>query len=126
MAPLPLSLSSTGYGTGFASLPHEIIFFIFSRLSVKTLCRFKSVSKPWLALITDPEFIKSHLNHQSTKDNKTQKLILTSRFSYDFYSLNTKHLTPPLPSSNYPLSRMIEFWVRLMVSHSYALVKPYS
>ncbi|XP_058210744.1 putative F-box/LRR-repeat/kelch-repeat protein At1g11620 isoform X2 [Rhododendron vialii] len=51
-------------------LPHVIIYDILSRLPVKPLCRFKSVSKPWLALVTDPQFIKSHLNHQSTNHKK--------------------------------------------------------
>ncbi|KAG5554847.1 hypothetical protein RHGRI_012417 [Rhododendron griersonianum] len=54
-------------GRGLPHLPDEIIFNILSRLRVKPLCRFRSVSKPWLALITDPHFIKSHINHQSPK-----------------------------------------------------------
>ncbi|XP_058185971.1 F-box protein CPR1-like [Rhododendron vialii] len=77
------------------NLPYEIIFNILSRLSVKLLCRFKSVSNPWLSLITNPHFVKAHLN-QSTKDNdtSTQKLILTSRTSPSVYSLDHKAPAP--------------------------------
>ncbi|XP_058213027.1 F-box protein CPR1-like isoform X4 [Rhododendron vialii] len=68
------------------NLPHEIVYDILSRLPVKPLCRFKSVSKPWLALITDPQFIKSHL-HQSMKSNSNQKLmIIPPRCSHTFES----------------------------------------
>lgn len=63
-------------------LPHEIIYDILSRLPVKPLCRFKSVSKPWLALVTDPQFIKSHLNHQSTNHKKLLVYSLTSPCTY--------------------------------------------
>ncbi|KAI8561457.1 hypothetical protein RHMOL_Rhmol04G0341300 [Rhododendron molle] len=91
----------TGNGTarperGLPHLPHELIFNIFSRLPVKFLCRFKSVSKPWLALITDPLFIKSHLNHQSTKDSKTQKLILACQSSRNVYSLDYQAPDPAI------------------------------
>ncbi|KAI8561466.1 hypothetical protein RHMOL_Rhmol04G0341900 [Rhododendron molle] len=74
---------------GVSQLPHEIIFDILSRLPVKSLCRFKSVSKSWLALITGAHFIKSHLNHQSAEaDNVTHKLILASRHSGSLYPMH--------------------------------------
>ncbi|KAL6188641.1 hypothetical protein ACLB2K_040032 [Fragaria x ananassa] len=42
------------------SLPLEILDEILSWLPVKTLCRFKCVSKPLRDLISDPGFIKRH------------------------------------------------------------------
>lgn len=41
-------------------LPQELIIQILLRLPVKSLLRFKCVSKSWLSLITDPHFAKSH------------------------------------------------------------------
>lgn len=41
------------------SLPEGIIYEILQRLPVKSLCRFKSVSKLWLSIISDPQFIAS-------------------------------------------------------------------
>ncbi|KAG5554853.1 hypothetical protein RHGRI_012423 [Rhododendron griersonianum] len=67
---------------GLPNLPFEIVYDILSRLPVKSLCRFKSVSNPWLALITNPEFVKSHLHHQSTNANNISlKIILCSFIS---------------------------------------------
>ncbi|GAB2254487.1 hypothetical protein Droror1_Dr00022296 [Drosera rotundifolia] len=43
-------------------LPHEIIENILHRLPVKSLCRFKCVSKSWLNLISDSAFVKLHLD----------------------------------------------------------------
>jgi hypothetical protein len=39
-------------------LPEEMILEILIRLPVKSLMRFKIVSKPWRAMITDPSFIR--------------------------------------------------------------------
>ncbi|KAK7292357.1 hypothetical protein RIF29_08135 [Crotalaria pallida] len=43
-------------------LPHELIIPILLRLPVKSLLRFKSVSKSWFSLISDPHFAISHFD----------------------------------------------------------------
>ncbi|XP_076891070.1 putative F-box protein At1g47790 [Bidens hawaiensis] len=43
------------------SFPMEIIKEILSRLPVESILRFRSVSKPWLSLISNPSFTKLHL-----------------------------------------------------------------
>ncbi|EEF35969.1 hypothetical protein RCOM_1028290 [Ricinus communis] len=42
-------------------VPEDIAIDILLRLPVKPLLRFKCVSKTWYSLISDPCFIKSHL-----------------------------------------------------------------
>ncbi|XVF37942.1 hypothetical protein REPUB_Repub20aG0054700 [Reevesia pubescens] len=49
-------------------LPRDIIVDILSRLPVKYLIQLKCVCKPWLSLISDPQFAKLHLA-QSKKNN---------------------------------------------------------
>ncbi|XP_008243060.1 PREDICTED: F-box/kelch-repeat protein At3g23880-like [Prunus mume] len=51
-------------------LPCEIVEQILLQLPVKSLLRFRCACKPWLALISDPKFIKSHLHNHSTKQDE--------------------------------------------------------
>ncbi|KAJ0940146.1 putative F-box domain-containing protein [Helianthus annuus] len=47
--------------TAKISIPNEIIEDILLRLPMKSLFRFRSVSKPWLSRISRPSFTKLHL-----------------------------------------------------------------
>ncbi|KAF7806752.1 F-box/kelch-repeat protein [Senna tora] len=53
-----------------ANLPDDIAKEIAVRLPVKSLLRFKSVSKSWYALITDPSFITQHLERSSDSNHR--------------------------------------------------------
>ncbi|XP_058213033.1 F-box protein CPR1-like [Rhododendron vialii] len=92
---------------GLPDLPHKVIYNILSRLPVKSLCRFKSVSKPWLALINDPHFIKSHL-HQSMQSNTNQKLIVVPQYNrghkspISFYSMDYQAPDPTIAKLEMP------------------------
>ncbi|XP_065870156.1 F-box/LRR-repeat/kelch-repeat protein At1g09650-like [Euphorbia lathyris] len=59
--------------------PSKILQNILSRLDVKTLLRFKLVSKPWLSLISSPDFYDSH----SSESQKKLHLLLRSTISHD-------------------------------------------
>ncbi|XP_074378718.1 F-box protein At2g21930-like [Apium graveolens] len=61
-------------------IPDDLLMNILRRLPVKTLLRFKSVSKHWLSFITNPTFVDSHLRHAS--ENNESLLFHTTR---DFY-----------------------------------------
>ena len=51
-------------------LPQELIIQILLRLPVKSLLRFKCVSKSWLSLITDPHFAKSHFELAAARTHR--------------------------------------------------------
>ena len=44
-------------------LPYDIVLNILTRLPVKSLMRFRCVSKAWNSSITSPDFISTHLNN---------------------------------------------------------------
>ncbi|OMO55377.1 hypothetical protein CCACVL1_27285 [Corchorus capsularis] len=48
--------------------PHDVIEDILAKLPVKTLIRFKSVSKQWCFSIDNPNFTRQHLSNQRKKD----------------------------------------------------------
>ncbi|XP_060206774.1 F-box protein CPR1-like isoform X2 [Lycium barbarum] len=56
-------------------LPEEIITEILTRLPVKSLLKFRSVSKSWLALISSPQFINTHLSLSKNKEDTHHILI---------------------------------------------------
>ncbi|XVF74681.1 hypothetical protein PTKIN_Ptkin13bG0131200 [Pterospermum kingtungense] len=62
--------------------PADLMHDILSRLPVKTLLRFKCVSKPWGSLIDDSDFAKHHLHH-SLKSNTNVKLFLDNCVEVD-------------------------------------------
>ncbi|KAL6971095.1 hypothetical protein U1Q18_030777 [Sarracenia purpurea var. burkii] len=65
-------------------LPEEIVAKILLRLPVKSLGRCKCVSKSWLSLISDPFFVKSHLN-QAVSDADSGRFRI---FTVPFHSID--------------------------------------
>ncbi|KAL2896571.1 hypothetical protein RDABS01_038355 [Bienertia sinuspersici] len=56
----------------------EILEEILSRLPAKSIGRFRCVSKPWRALLSQPHFIKTHLNRINDFPFEAQSLILVT------------------------------------------------
>ncbi|KAL8026522.1 hypothetical protein ABFX02_14G033600 [Erythranthe guttata] len=65
------------------NLPEEIIYKILPNLPVKSLLRFKCVSKQWRSIISSKEFIKEHLKKASTNPNCTHHMI-TMKFKHRY------------------------------------------
>ncbi|KAI8556174.1 hypothetical protein RHMOL_Rhmol05G0231300 [Rhododendron molle] len=57
-------------------LPLETIVEILSRVPVKSLLRFRCVSKSWRSLISDPKFAKAHLSLASASTDYTHHRLL--------------------------------------------------
>nr|XP_009793218.1 PREDICTED: F-box/kelch-repeat protein At3g23880-like [Nicotiana sylvestris] len=58
------------------NIPPELITEILLRLPVKSLLQLRCVSKSWLALISSPEFIKTHLNICANNKNYTHHRLM--------------------------------------------------
>ncbi|OIT27763.1 PREDICTED: F-box protein CPR30-like [Nicotiana attenuata] len=85
-------------------VPTDTIFSILTRLPVKSLLRFKSVSKPWNAIISDDKFTKIH--HHQTKALGRNKLLVQRPSGYfNFRDLENPQLIL-MEKQLFPLKRL--------------------
>ncbi|KAM3227432.1 hypothetical protein ACQJBY_059299 [Aegilops geniculata] len=75
--PRPLYTSRKRKRKSPTDLPEELVFEILARLPVKSLLRFKSVSKAWRAAISGPAFTRAHLEHSASKREQSPSLLIT-------------------------------------------------
>ncbi|KAF7813723.1 F-box/kelch-repeat protein [Senna tora] len=95
------------------NLPQEVLINILLRLPVKSLLRFKSVSKLWLSLISNPSFAKSHFQLSSSLPHRLLHIDESHVSSIDFNSsfyddsalLHLHSPITPLPSEIWGSSR---------------------
>ncbi|CAI9118805.1 OLC1v1020418C1 [Oldenlandia corymbosa var. corymbosa] len=66
------------------SFPQDLIIDILVRLPVKSIGRFRCVSKPWRSLLSDPLFIKLHRAYHL---HDPESLILTDSYAPDNFPL---------------------------------------
>ncbi|XP_057975169.1 F-box/kelch-repeat protein At3g23880-like [Malania oleifera] len=74
------------FGRSLHDLPTEVIVEILAHLPVKSIGRFRCVSKSWAALTSSPSFINAHLNLHSSNNNKHQILC-----TLPFWNPNHRH-----------------------------------
>ncbi|EOY28895.1 hypothetical protein QUC31_013296 [Theobroma cacao] len=82
-----------------SKLPMDVITDVCYRLPVKTLVRFKSLSKPCCSVIDDPDFIRAHLN----RSNRTRSNLNIILRGLHLYSVEFDALDTAIPLE-YPLS----------------------
>ncbi|KAK9699584.1 hypothetical protein RND81_08G183300 [Saponaria officinalis] len=85
-----------------ANIPDDIIHScILPRLPVKSLLRFKCVSKSWQTLISSPDFIRLH-NHHAHSSDRNRFIISTYQSSTYFHILNLDSPLDRPPILHYP------------------------
>ena len=68
-------------------LPHDVVLNILVRLPVKSVLRFRCVSKTWDSSITTPSFISTHLNlnlNNNNNNNNSLACLITPTISLGF------------------------------------------
>ncbi|KAL3506367.1 hypothetical protein ACH5RR_031749 [Cinchona calisaya] len=99
-------------------LPQEIIIEILSRLPVRSLVKFRCVSKSWSSIISSPSFIKTHLKISSNSRKYANKSLVfghtnspSKLYTCYLYSIlsenstaNTMEIDPPLRMQGHQLS----------------------
>ncbi|XP_071902123.1 F-box/kelch-repeat protein At3g06240-like [Coffea arabica] len=76
----------------------ELIINIFSRLQAKSIGKCRCVSKPWRSLLSDPLFIKAHLNLHLHHPQK--HILISISHSPSSYNLSVVTFTTTSGSSN--------------------------
>lgn len=84
-----------------AELPEELIRNeILIRLPIKYVARFKSVSKSWLSLLSDPEFVREHYTRSASGNpneydcliaEKQFRIVILSRYNETLVLPTDKH-----------------------------------
>ncbi|KAL3505735.1 hypothetical protein ACH5RR_031117 [Cinchona calisaya] len=91
--------------------PQELITDILLRLPAKSIGQFRCVSKPWKSLLSNPQFIKSHLARQerSSSSHDQEKLILISSSDNSLVTLTFSSNNSSSSSTNDGVSKKISF-----------------
>ncbi|KAL9253293.1 putative F-box/kelch-repeat protein [Drosera capensis] len=133
-----------------STLPTDAILEVLVCLPVKSLLRFKCVAKSWRDVITNPEFIKRHLNHAKQHTSSQNHIFVageeawngTTDLPCNFYSYNLDALHPPRvdlhlrfenvsfymfgrapQSGDYKVVRLVELWDRVLGRDAYDAVE---
>nr|XP_043624580.1 F-box/kelch-repeat protein At3g06240-like [Erigeron canadensis] len=89
-------------------LPHELVVKIFTKLPVKSLLRFRSLSKSWCALISSPDFIRKYtLGLVQT----SQKVLIMNNVmgGKDIYTLHEEDRLPLSSGEGYQGVTAVEY-----------------
>ncbi|TXG52843.1 hypothetical protein EZV62_022012 [Acer yangbiense] len=95
-----------------STLLPELIDEILLRLPVKSLCRFKCVSKEWIDLISKPSFVKMHLSRTKTL-GRTRLLVddFWDLFSVDLETVSYNDDKITMLRLEFPIPEKF-YWIR--------------
>ncbi|XP_074326666.1 F-box/kelch-repeat protein At3g06240-like [Apium graveolens] len=74
----------------------DLLTEILIKLPVESLLRCKSVSKPWLSLISNPNFVKSHINRTAGTDKTLLVHESESASTISLVNIDSRELPVPL------------------------------
>ncbi|KAL0414846.1 UNVERIFIED_CONTAM: hypothetical protein Sradi_1686300 [Sesamum radiatum] len=118
------------FSTSRIHLSPEVLSEVLSRLPVKSLLRFKCVSKFWVELINTPYFISLHLHNYSKQRARVNIIQLLIQSGYDIdHCFQTLHLHPDneekgeATNLTYPIP--LEYYRPFLVSQDYKFVGMY-
>ncbi|TXG52847.1 hypothetical protein EZV62_022016 [Acer yangbiense] len=86
-------------------LPQELVDKILLTLPVKSLCRFKCVSKEWLNLLSNTRFVKMHLSRTETLGRTRLRLLadgMWDLFSVDLETVSNNDDKITMLGLNFP------------------------
>uniref|UniRef100_A0A2N9FM30 F-box domain-containing protein n=1 Tax=Fagus sylvatica TaxID=28930 RepID=A0A2N9FM30_FAGSY len=83
-------------------LPDEIVFDILTRVPVKSLIRFRCVSKSWYSSTANPIFITAHFNQAQSLSNNNHN-------GYLLYESASRELCSVICNSDYTLTHISSF-----------------
>ncbi|XP_027124074.1 F-box/kelch-repeat protein At3g06240-like [Coffea arabica] len=86
------------------NVPQELIIDVLLRLPAKSVGKFRSVSKSWRSLLSDPVFIKAHLDLHL---HHSQKFILSSSPPTEKSTLSTLSFNPTGSADNDGVSKKL-------------------
>ncbi|XP_030970042.1 F-box/kelch-repeat protein At3g23880-like [Quercus lobata] len=99
-------------------LPHDIVLNILARLPVKSVLRFRCVSKTWYSSIATPNFISNHLIYHKNNNNN-------NNLAYLINIPSTIAYPPNIPSFiggyDHAFDRISEYPIPFAFLVSYAL-----
>ncbi|XP_063942395.1 putative F-box protein At1g47790 isoform X2 [Daucus carota subsp. sativus] len=110
--------------TAAAELPEDIICNeILTRLPIKYVVRFKTISKYWQSLLSAPEFVKQHRICSAIRNPNDHDYVIAKKYN-KIYMLSRYKEKYLLPASNYQLIGSINGLVCLGSGRKLALWNP--
>ncbi|XP_060189766.1 F-box/kelch-repeat protein At3g06240-like, partial [Lycium barbarum] len=106
-------------------LPDSVLPEILCRLPVKSLLRFRCVSKQWCSLISSPHFISSYLSHSLSITSYANPLILLRHFSFEPKNQGQEHYSvyfDPSKTENLTLVKELKFPFKTRSGHHFRVV----
>lgn len=99
--------------------PQDIIYEILTNLPVKSLLRFKCVSKPWRCSISSKQFVREHLRKSNTRTDFAHHKVTINKnkrthlYSPSVYSCSLKALLDESSSSKNFVFTNLDPWLQI-------------